>query len=482
MEEEKVSLNNNSNCRILSSSSGFNNVYESLNKKYETSLTKLVCNNQKQKKGKSYFSDDLDSTKYLWEDISKENIKCNAEERNIPLTDSNCIKNTNTTDFVGNKNVPLRVLIRQMLDEAFGKPDVTNVNEDRVDLQNTNDNKINSNQSSLMLIREDNIDSKNETNDSLSSNETPLDLVKCINNKLISIKEESVNFSSNHNTTEYTGMYLSRLLKFKGKSTERIKNNNIVLLEDDNDNSTNNAKFNKDFLRSSILHNIDENEEKEWNDSLHCMNFMKTKLSVNREINIENKFVTKIQSIINSSNNLNFNSSEEKTTDFFSISNNENTVEKKEMFHKRSNLLKRKETKEISLTDDNSVDVYQSTKNKSKFTSKITINLQKSYKRQRQSITLFQIKLSKRTPKLSINTSNKSTRTITPRNNVVLEKKRIKHPNISSTNVSNTQKTTKIPKVQQNRAKLFKSREINKKKQMSIPQLILTPASPESRI
>ncbi|KAL2742038.1 protein PFC0760c-like isoform X1 [Vespula maculifrons] len=481
MEEEKVSLNNNSNCTILSLSSGLNNVYESLNKKYETSLTKLVCNNQKQKKGKSYFSDDSDSTKYLWEDISKENIKCNAEERNIRLTDSNCMKNTNTTDFVENKNVPLRVLIRQMLDEAFGKPcNVTNVNEDRIDLQNTNDNKINSKRSSLMLMREDSIDSKNKTNNSSSSNETSLDCVKYIDNKLISIEEESVNFSSNHNTIEYTGMYLSRLLKFEGKSTERIKNNDIASLEDDNDNSTNNAKFNKDFLRSSVLHDIDENEEKECDDSLHCMNFMKTKLPVNREINIENKFVTKIQSIINSSNNLNFNSSEEKTTDFFNISNNENTVEKKEMFHKRSNLSKRKETKEISLTDDNSIDIDQSTKNKSKFTSKITINLQKSYKRQRQSITLFQIKLSKRTPKLSMNTSNKSTKTIIPHNNVVLEKKLIKHTNISSTNVSNTKKTTKIPKVQQNRAKLFKSREINKKKQM-IPQLILTPASPENR-
>nr|XP_050852968.1 metabotropic glutamate receptor-like protein R isoform X2 [Vespula vulgaris]XP_050852969.1 metabotropic glutamate receptor-like protein R isoform X2 [Vespula vulgaris] len=369
-----------------------------------------------------------------------------------------------------------------MLDEAFGKPcNVTNVNEDRIDLQNTNDNKINSKRSSLMLMREDSIDSKNKTNNSSSSNETSLDCVKYIDNKLISIEEESVNFSSNHNTIEYTGMYLSRLLKFERKSTERIKNNDIASLEDDNDNSTNNAKFNKDFLRSSVLHDIDENEEKECDDSLHCMDFMKTKLPVNREINIENKFVTKIQSIINSSNNLNFNSSEEKTTDFFNISNNENTVEKKEMFHKRSNLSKRKETKEISLTDDNSIDIDQSTKNKSKFTSKITINLQKSYKRQRQSITLFQIKLSKRTPKLSMNTSNKSTKTIIPHNNVVLEKKQIKHTNISSTNVSNIKKTTKIPKVQQNRAKLFKSREINKKKQMLIPQLILTPASPENR-
>lgn len=112
-----------------------------------------------------------------------------------------------------------------------------------------------------------------------------------------------------------------------------------------------------------------------------------------------------------------------------------------------------------------------------------------------------------------MNTSNKSTKTIIPHNNVVLEKKQIKHTNISSTNVSNTKKTTKIPKVQQNRgnhfinisssflskcifckffqtlqksifvlsAKLFKSREINKKKQMLIPQLILTPASPENR-
>lgn len=61
----------------------------------------------------------------------------------------------------------------------------------------------------------------------------------------------------------------------------------------------------------------------------------------------------------------------------------------------------------------------------------------------------------KRTPKLSMNTSNKSIKTVTPRNNVVLAKKQIKHANISSTNATNTQKTTKIPKVQQNRGNHF---------------------------
>lgn len=61
----------------------------------------------------------------------------------------------------------------------------------------------------------------------------------------------------------------------------------------------------------------------------------------------------------------------------------------------------------------------------------------------------------KRTPKLSVNTSNKSIKTVTPRNNVVLAKKQIKHANISSTNATNTQKTTKIPKVQQNRGNHF---------------------------
>ncbi|XP_046819538.1 uncharacterized protein MAL13P1.304-like isoform X3 [Vespa crabro] len=484
MEEEKVSINNNSNCTVLSSPNIFNKVYESLNKKYETSQTQLICNNQKRKRSKPYFSDNLDSTKYLWEDIRRKNIKCNTEERSTDLTDSNCIKDTNTTDLIGNKNVPLRVLIKQMLDEAFGKPSATNVNEDRVDLQNTNDNKINSEQSLLTLEREDNIESKNETNNSSSSNETCMDRVKCVDNKLISIEEEAVNFSSDYNVTEYTGMYLSRILKFSGKSTERIKNNDIVLLQHDKNNSTDNAKVNKDFLCSSVLPDIDENEEKECDDSLHCMNLMKTKLPVNQEINIENKFAM-LESIINSTSNLNFDSSEEKTTDFFNISNKENNVKKKETFYKGLNLLQREDTKEIFLSNDNSIDVDQSTKNKSKFTSKITINLQKSCKKQRQSITVFRIKLhNKRTPKLSMKTNNKSIRTVTPRNNVVLAKEQIKYANISSTSVTSTQKTTKVPKgpkIQQNRAKVFKSREINKNKQMLIPQLTFTPASPENR-
>ncbi|XP_035719552.1 protein PFC0760c-like isoform X1 [Vespa mandarinia] len=487
MEEEKVSINNNSNCSVLSSPNIFNKVYESLNKKYETSQTKLICNNQKRKRSKPYFSDNLDNTKYLWEDIRRKNIKCNTEERSTDLTDSNCIKDTNT-------NVPLRVLIKQMLDEAFGKPSATNVNEDRVDLQNTNDNKINSEQSSLTLEKEDNIELKNETNNSSIinsrinlSNETCLDRVKCIDNKLISIEEEAVNFSSDYNVTEYTGMYLSRILKFSGKSTERIKNNDIVLLQDDKNNSTDNAKVNKDFLSSSVLPDIDENEEKECDDSLHCMNLMKTKLPINQEINIENKFAM-LESIINSTSNLNFDSSEEKTTDFFNISNKENNVKKKETFYKGLNLLQKEDTKEIFLSSDNSIDIDQSTKNKSKFTSKITINLQKSCKKQRQSITVFRIKLhNKRTPKLSMKTNNKSIRTVTPRNNVVLAKEQIKYANISPTSVTSRQKTTKGPKIQQNRvflfssAKVFKSREINKNKQMLIPQLTFTPASPENR-
>lgn len=290
-------------------------------------------------KRKPYFSDNLDNTKYLWEDISKKYIKCNAEERSTDITDSNCIKNTNTTDLIENENVPLRVLLKQMLDEAFGKPssNVTDVNEDRVNLQYTNDNKINSEKSPLTSVKEDNIESKNETNNSSSFNETSLDRVKCID-KLISIEEESVNFSSDYDTIEHTGTYLSRILKFPGKSTKGIKNNDIVPLEDDKDNSIDNAKINKDFLGSSVLSDIEENKGKECDDSLHCMNFKETELPVNREISIEKKFVT-LESIINSSNGLNSDVSEEKTTDFFNISNKENNVKKKETYREVSSTL-----------------------------------------------------------------------------------------------------------------------------------------------
>ncbi|KAI4479884.1 hypothetical protein M0804_010623, partial [Polistes exclamans] len=469
-------------CTVLSTSIKFKKVYESLNNKYKTCLTnnKSICNNQKQKKVKRYFNDDLDNIKYSREDVNKENFKCNAaEEQNIQPTDLNCVKNTNTTDLFKN-NVPLSILIKQMVDEAFGKPlNIINVKKENikeVNLHNTND-KINNTEQSLELITE-NKDSIDSTNDTASSNETFLDRVKC-DDKLISIEEESENSLSNYNIVENTGMHLSKLLKFDAESNNRInKDNNIASLKDNNDNSTIIAKISKDNFNSSVLFNTEENKEEKLDDSLYFRDFVKIKsLLIDQKTNIDNKFVA-LETANDSTNNLSFEIDEDQTMNIFNISNDKNTVENKESFNEQSNLSKREEMKEISSFNDNSINTDPSTKKKQKFINKVTINLRTPCKR-REFTTFCHISLSKRTPKLSMNT-----RTVIPRKNyTVLTNKPIKHANISSTNFANASKkkiTSKIPKLQQqNQAKLFKSRDINKKQQILIPQLILTPATPE---
>ncbi|XP_043496219.1 protein dopey homolog PFC0245c-like isoform X2 [Polistes fuscatus] len=485
MEEEKVNLSNYPDCTVLSTSINFKKVYESLNNKYKTCLTnnKSICHNQKQKKVKKYFNDDLDNIKDSREDVNKENIKCNAaEERNIQPIDSNCFKNTNTTDLFKN-NVPLSILIKQMVDEAFGKPsDIINVkkgNVKEVNLHNTSD-KINNTEQSLELIIEnkDSIVSTTDTNDTASSNETFLDRVKC-DDKLITIEEESENSLSNYNIVENTGMHLSKLLKFDAESNNRInKDNNIVSSKDNNDNSAIISKISKDIFNSSVLFNTEENKEEELDNSLYFRDFVKMKsLLINQKTNIDNKFVA-LETANDSTNNLSFEINEDQTMNIFNISNDKNIVENKESFNEQSNLSKREEMKEISSFNDNSINTDPSTKKEQKFINEVTINLRTPCKR-REFTTFCHISLSKRTPKLSMNTKT----VISRKNYTVLTNKPIKHANISSTDFANASKkkiTSKIPKLQQqNRAKLFESRDINKKQQILIPQLILTPATPE---
>ncbi|XP_043496221.1 myb-like protein D isoform X4 [Polistes fuscatus] len=401
-----------------------------------------------------------------------------------------------------------------MVDEAFGKPsDIINVkkgNVKEVNLHNTSD-KINNTEQSLELIIEnkDSIVSTTDTNDTASSNETFLDRVKC-DDKLITIEEESENSLSNYNIVENTGMHLSKLLKFDAESNNRInKDNNIVSSKDNNDNSAIISKISKDIFNSSVLFNTEENKEEELDNSLYFRDFVKMKsLLINQKTNIDNKFVA-LETANDSTNNLSFEINEDQTMNIFNISNDKNIVENKESFNEQSNLSKREEMKEISSFNDNSINTDPSTKKEQKFINEVTINLRTPCKR-REFTTFCHISLSKRTPKLSMNTKT----VISRKNYTVLTNKPIKHANISSTDFANASKkkiTSKIPKLQQqNRgnhfnntssclhkcvlvrffqtfkksifvlsAKLFESRDINKKQQILIPQLILTPATPE---
>ncbi|KAI4487745.1 hypothetical protein M0802_011850, partial [Mischocyttarus mexicanus] len=430
-------------------------------------------------KVKPYFDYDLNNIKYSWKDVNRENIKCNdVEERNIHHDDSNFVKNTNNTTDLYQDEVPLRILIKQKLDEAFRKPSnmINNVNEDQVNLQKTTSNKIINSEQSLVLIlnNEGDTDSTTDKNDPVSSNETFLKHTKC-DDRLISIEEESENSLSNYNIVENTGMYLSKLLKFDAKSNNLINNdnNNIASLNDNNDNSAIAAKISKNSFDSSVLFTISENEEEKHDESL----------PINQETNNENKFV-KLETVIDSMSNLSFEQNEDQTMNIF-ITNDENNVKKEKSFNEQLNLLKKEEMKEINLFDDNSI---KFTKNKPKFIDKTTINLQTLYKRH-QFTTLYNTSLSKHTSKLSINIKH------SPRKNcTILTNKPIKLPSISPADFANSSRKTKTSKIskipRQSRGnhlnntsscltKLFKSHDINKKQQVSIPQLILTPATPE---
>ncbi|XP_015188308.1 PREDICTED: putative uncharacterized protein DDB_G0274405 [Polistes dominula] len=479
MEDKNVNLNNYPDCTVRSTTSiRSKKIYESLNNKTNTTCclinNKSICNNEYQKKVKEYFNDDLDNIKYSREDVV--NV---AEERNIHHIDFNSVQNTNTTNLF-EKHVPLRILIKQMIDEIFGKSSINDKEEENVeeiDLHNTSD-KINHSEQSLKLIikNEDNIDSTIDTNDNTAtSDETFSNPTKC-NDKLISIAEETENYSSsNCNIVENTGTNLSKLLKYDEEFNKRLNNDN------NNDSSTIIAKIHKNTINPSVLFNIDENNDEELDDD-SLKDFVKMEsLLINQKTNIDNKCVD-LEIVNDSMNNLSFDRKEDQTMNIFYISNEKNIIENNdESFHEQSNLSEReKEIKEITTFNDNSIsNIDSSTKKKKKFINEVTINLQTPCKR-RTCTTFYQISLLKRTPKLS-----KNTRIVTPRkNSTELTHKSIKHANISSTNLTNVSKkkttTSKISKPQQEiRAKLFKSRDINKKQQMLIPQFIFTPATPE---
>ncbi|KAK2580113.1 hypothetical protein KPH14_012391 [Odynerus spinipes] len=420
--EESTELND-SDCIVSSSSNGFNNLYKSFKKIHNAYLTELVCN-RSQKEKRSYFTEVMNDTKYL-----EDTTKGNAVQASFCFTDSDSKINTNTMDMVATirNNVPLRILIRRMLDEAFG-------------ISNGTENKHCDIDSSA-IVKEKSINSDNETNDCSSLHESFSDRLK--DNKLVTIEEESVNSLYHTESIECTGMYLSGLLKFDRKPANRIKLDSPSLSRDSTEVSTSQVSTDISINDSSCYTNITYDES-----------------SICRENNNgTNKSVVMVNTI-NSFNDIDLSSSAEKTADFLNILNEENSVETKQLSPKSLNSTEENKRK-------SSIGADRSVKNKSKFVSTLALNSRGSDKRHRQSVTLFRLTLSKRTPKLSLNTSIKCAKT--PYYNAFLKKKQVKSRNVSSMKTTNTPKSMeapKTPKIYPNRAKTFKTRGIFKQRKM----------------
>lgn len=412
MEEYEL---NRSNCEIHAPLSGLENLLKSFNETYRKDFGESICHLQKNKQieTESYFTDFANSTEYLsLKDIDTNKIT--AMESRLSSTNLNC-----TEDSINVKrDVPLRVLIRRMLDEAFGKPtDTADVDKNLFNVENNNC-KVNLSNS---LAKDESTNSNSEMNDHTSFHESRDDYTRQKDDKLVTIAEERSNSLHHADIMECTGLYLSGLFKFDGKLIDPVKDKNPLLLR--NDTEVFPSQIDTDIqIVESLCRTIVVQDES----------------SIYEQNNDDKDESVMIINTIDSSNDIDLSSNYERTVDFFNFSEDKSDIKMKQA--PNESLSSFDEDKTRSSTDACLKDIECSMKKKPKFISTFTLNLRRSCKRHRQSITLFRQALLKRTPKLSLKTDSKSAKT--PGRNVT------------------------------------RSRNNSKQKKL-LPQIILTPATPK---
>lgn len=352
-------------------------------------------------------------------------------KRNSSFNNSNC---TMDSDIPIDLSIPLPVLIRRMLDNAFGKSKSTiEVTEDQCTFENKNCKK-----DSSLISRQDK-SSHDETNDCSSLHESVSDCIKRKNNKLITIEEENTNSLHYSNNIDLTGIYLNRLPKSNDNSVYQIDHSDSLPLRNDTET-----------FASQIDTDISSN------NSSCCTDFTNFyESSISQQNNDDNNESAITVNTTHSFNGTDVSSNDENTADFLNILKKGNSPETRQVSCKSLSSLE-KDRKESSI-DASLLDADFSSKSARKFISRLI--------------------LKKHGSKASLNTSNKLLKT--PRYNVSLLKTQYRTSFYMKVgNTSKTSETTKISNIHSNPAKPFKSFKTHEQKQMAKPQIIFTPATP----